>query len=60
MSMFYRYDALSELLAVKAPLLMLDQLQVDPDAMTVEGLKMVSFNENIFNGHFPDYPVLPG
>ena len=60
MSMFYRYDALSEILSIKAPLLMLDQLIVDPEAMTAEGVKMVSFNEDVFNGHFPDYPVLPG
>ncbi len=60
MSMFYRYDQLSELLSVKAPLLMLDQLTVDWDAMTAEGVKMVSFNEDVFVGHFPDYPVLPG
>ena len=60
MSMFYRYEQLSELLSVKAPLLMLDQLTVDWDAMTAECVKMVSFNESVFVGHFPDFPVMPG
>jgi 3-hydroxyacyl-[acyl-carrier-protein] dehydratase len=42
------------------PFLLIDKvLEVEPGKKTV-ALKNVSNNEPFFQGHFPDYPVMPG
>lgn len=42
------------------PFLLIDRiLEIDPDKKIV-GVKNVSFNENFFQGHFPNKPVMPG
>ncbi|MGH7809390.1 MAG: 3-hydroxyacyl-ACP dehydratase FabZ [Candidatus Binatia bacterium] len=42
------------------PFLLVDRIvEIDPDKKIV-GVKNVSFNENFFQGHFPDKPVMPG
>ncbi|MBP5640337.1 MAG: hypothetical protein J6X55_12705 [Victivallales bacterium] len=54
------YGELSDLLNVKAPLLMLDRLTVDVAGGRADGVKVVSMDEAHFVGHFPGQPVLPG
>lgn len=56
----YIYEELRSLLRVDAPLLMLDRLLVDPDNRSADGLKLISMNNTVFQGHFPGQPVLPG
>jgi len=60
MSKTFTRQSLETLLGIKSPLLMLDGLVVDGDAMSARGVKMVSVNEAVFTGHFPVQPVLPG
>jgi beta-hydroxyacyl-ACP dehydratase FabZ len=42
------------------PFLLVDRiLEIQGDEKII-GIKNVSFNENFFQGHFPDRPVMPG
>ena len=54
------YEELSSALQVRAPLLMLDSLDLDTDTRSAVGVKAVSMNESVFQGHFPGAPVVPG
>lgn len=53
-------DRILKLLPHRFPFLMIDRIiEVDGDDSAI-GIKNVSFNEPIFQGHFPDNPVFPG
>ena len=41
------------------PFLLVDKV-VDIDGNKITGIKNVTVNEPFFEGHFPDYPVMPG
>jgi beta-hydroxyacyl-ACP dehydratase FabZ len=41
------------------PFLLVDRI-VEMDAERVVGIKNVTHNEPFFQGHFPDFPVMPG
>jgi beta-hydroxyacyl-ACP dehydratase FabZ len=41
------------------PMLLVDRI-VELEAERVVGIKNVTGNEPFFNGHFPDFPVMPG
>ncbi|WDR05899.1 3-hydroxyacyl-ACP dehydratase FabZ [Devosia rhodophyticola] len=42
------------------PMLMIDRIiKIDADETAI-GIKNVTFNEPIFQGHFPDNPIFPG
>src|ERR1041384_5516378 len=41
------------------PFLLVDRI-VEMDAERVVGIKNVTGNEPFFQGHFPDFPVMPG
>lgn len=50
---------IQEALPHRYPMLLVDRvLEVDNDKIVA--LKNVSINEPLFEGHFPDYPVMPG
>lgn len=42
------------------PFLLVDKIIEIDEAKLAVGLKNVSINEPFFQGHFPDYPVMPG
>ena len=48
-----------EILPHRYPLLLVDRID-EMDTDHVIGVKNVSANEPYFQGHFPDFPVMPG
>ena len=42
------------------PFLLIDQVTDIELNKSITGIKAVTFNEPFFNGHFPQYPVMPG
>ncbi|PRO65779.1 3-hydroxyacyl-ACP dehydratase FabZ [Alkalicoccus urumqiensis] len=42
------------------PFLLVDRILEVEEGVSAKGLKNVSANEDYFNGHFPEYPVMPG
>lgn len=42
------------------PFLLIDRILEVQEGERAVGVKNVSANEPFFNGHFPDYPVMPG
>ncbi|HET7522287.1 MAG TPA: 3-hydroxyacyl-ACP dehydratase FabZ [Bacillales bacterium] len=42
------------------PFLLIDRILEVEEGKRAVGVKNVSANEDFFNGHFPDYPVMPG
>ena len=49
-----------QLLPHRYPFLLVDRISdIDEDKFAI-GLKNVTMNENFFQGHFPEFPVMPG
>ena len=42
------------------PFLLVDRAEDYIAGVSIVGIKAVTFNEPFFQGHFPDYPVMPG
>jgi len=42
------------------PDLLVDRIDACEPGVSIRGLKNVTMNEPYFQGHFPDYPVMPG
>ena len=42
------------------PFLLVDRILEVEEGVRAVGTKNVSINEDYFNGHFPEYPVMPG
>lgn len=54
-------EAIKKLLPHRYPFLLLDRVtQVDLEAKTIAGYKNLTANEEFFNGHFPNQPIMPG
>ena len=49
-----------DILPNRYPFLMIDRVEEVVEGERAKGYKNVTINENFFNGHFPDYPVMPG
>ena len=52
-------NRIRELLPHRYPMLMIDRV-LELTENTAAGIKNVSANEPFFQGHFPEYPVMPG
>ncbi|MCM3586910.1 3-hydroxyacyl-ACP dehydratase FabZ [Mesobacillus maritimus] len=53
-------NEIKEIIPHRYPFLLVDKIIEVEDGKRAVGLKNVSANEEFFNGHFPDYPVMPG
>ncbi len=49
-----------QLIPHRYPLLLVDRAQNFVPGESITGIKIVTFNENFFMGHFPGSPVMPG
>ncbi len=57
--MFLGPNQISEILPIGYPMLMIDCAQFEEDDSLV-GLRALTMNELVFQGHFPNHPILPG
>ncbi len=53
-------DQIKEIIPHRYPFLLVDRILELEEGKKAVGIKNVSANEEFFNGHFPDYPVMPG
>lgn len=54
-------NEIMKLLPHRYPMLLVDRiLEIPEDGKRIVGLKNVSANEQFFQGHFPNAPVMPG
>src|SRR5699024_11318834 len=51
---------IKDIIPHRYPFLLVDQVLEKKSGERVVGLKNVTVNEPFFEGHFPDYPVMPG
>lgn len=51
---------IKDIIPHRYPFLLIDQISEVEAGERAVGFKNVSANEDFFNGHFPDYPVMPG
>lgn len=51
---------IKEIIPHRYPFLLVDRILEVEEGQRAVGIKNVSANEEFFNGHFPDYPVMPG
>ena len=49
-----------DILPHRYPFLMIDRVEEVVEGKSAKGYKNVTINELFFNGHFPEYPVMPG
>lgn len=52
-------DAIRKILPHRYPMLLVDKI-LELDEKRIVGIKNVTSNEPFFDGHFPDFPVMPG
>jgi 3-hydroxyacyl-[acyl-carrier-protein] dehydratase len=53
-------DQIKKILPHRYPMLLVDKIIECDDESRIVGIKCVTANEPFFQGHFPDYPVMPG
>jgi 3-hydroxyacyl-[acyl-carrier-protein] dehydratase len=53
-------DQIKEIIPHRYPFLLVDKITELEIGKRAVGIKNVTANEEFFNGHFPDYPVMPG
>ncbi len=61
MSEIIQANEILKILPHRFPFMLVDRiLEMDVEAGHIVGLKNLTFNEQFFQGHFPDNPVMPG
>ncbi len=56
----YTIEQIKEVIPHRYPFLLIDRIIEVEEKKRAVGLKNVTANEEFFNGHFPDYNVMPG
>jgi 3-hydroxyacyl-[acyl-carrier-protein] dehydratase len=51
---------IKEIIPHRYPFLLVDRVLEVEEGKRAVGIKNVTANEEFFNGHFPEYPVMPG
>ena len=54
------YHEIIDLIPHRYPFLLIDRVEDIIVNKSATGIKNVTINENFFNGHFPEFPVMPG
>ncbi|RXK17620.1 3-hydroxyacyl-ACP dehydratase FabZ [Macrococcus sp. DPC7161] len=54
------FDEIKKIIPHRYPFLLIDRIVELEDGKKCTGLKQVSGNEPFFQGHFPEYAVMPG
>lgn len=52
--------AVRKIIPHRYPFLLVDRIDALEPGKSASGIKNVTANEQFFQGHFPDYPVMPG
>src|SRR5690625_1059525 len=58
--MMFNIQQIQEIIPHRYPFLLVDKVTELEEGKRVVGYKNVTINEPFFEGHFPDYPVMPG
>ena len=61
--MLYDINQIKEILPHRYPFLLIDKIdkiEVVDGKRVITGIKNVTINEPFFQGHFPEFPVMPG
>lgn len=54
-------QSIQEFLPHEYPFLLVDRVtEIAADASFIQGFKNLTMNEEFFQGHFPNYPIMPG
>lgn len=56
----FNINQIKEVIPHRYPFLLVDKVTEIEEGKRVVGYKNVTINEPFFEGHFPDYPVMPG
>lgn len=55
-----RYDQIKHYLPHRYPFMLIDRVTACSPDNWITGYKNITINEELFNGHFPDNPIMPG
>ena len=53
-------NEIKEILPHRYPFLLIDRVDEVVEGKSIKGYKNVTINEQFFEGHFPEEPVMPG
>ncbi|MBI5232094.1 MAG: 3-hydroxyacyl-ACP dehydratase FabZ [Coriobacteriales bacterium] len=53
-------DEIKQIIPHRYPFLLIDAIEELEEGKSAVGIKNVTANEEFFQGHFPDFPVMPG
>ena len=59
MSKFFEINSIKEFFKGRVPFFLLDRAWEESETSWT-GIKNVTMNEEFFNGHFPNHPIMPG